>query len=556
MSVRANLMFAAALAAPALAWAQGPAVDPARLSEITRVLASDDFQGRAPGGPAEQKTTDYIAEQFKALGLQPAGDNGGWTQTVNLIRTRVTGTPALGFSTSAGALPLRQGEDAQVMTLRPVSEAKIAGAPVVFVGYGVHAPERGWDDFKGVDLKGKVAVFLIGDPDLEAKPGEPAHGKFGGAAATYYARWTYKYEEAAKRGAIAALIVHESLGAGYGWSTVKASNGEGYDIVRADPAKDKVLVQGWIQRPVAEDLFRRAGLDFEALKTAARSTAFKPVTLKDTRFDAQYGLQTERLVSRNVVARLPGSTHPDETILYAAHWDAYGVGAPDAQGRTIRAGAADDAIGVAAVIEAARVFKAGPPPARSILFAAWTAEERGLLGSEAYAEAAGPEKLGKMVANFTFDVLQTKGPSRDIVLVGAGQNELEDALAAAAANHGRVVTPDAKPERALFYRADHFSLAKRGVPVMLLMGLGGGADLLDGGRAAGDAWVADYTARCYHQPCDAWSPDWDLRGAAADVALTVEIGNDLANSRAWPDWKASSEFKPIRARTAGARKSP
>jgi len=554
MFARALLLFAVALTAPALTLAQTPSVDPARLSEITRVLASDEFQGRAPGGPAEQKTTDYIAGQFKALGLQPAGDAGGWTQTVHLIRTRVSGEPKLGFSTPGGALSLRQGEEAMVMTLRPVEQAQIAAAPVVFVGYGVHAPERGWDDFKGADLKGKVAVFLIGDPDLEAKAGEPVDGKFGGAAATYYARWTYKFEEAARRGAIAALIVHEPLGAGYGWSTVKASNGEGYDIVRADPAKDKVLVQGWIQRALAEQLFRHAGLDFEVLKTRARSPDFKPVVLKGTRFSARYAVRTERLISRNVIARLPGASHPDETILYAAHWDAYGVGVPDAQGRTIRAGAADDAIGVAAVIEAARIFKAEPPPDRSILFAAWTGEERGLLGSEAYAQAAGEERLGKMVANFTFDVLQTQGPARDIVLVGAGQNELEDALAAAAAQQGRVVTPDPKPERALFYRADHFSLAKRGVPVMLLMGLGGGADLIEGGRAAGEAWVADYTARCYHQPCDAWSPDWDLRGAAADVALTVELGRDLANSRRWPDWKADSEFKPIRARTAAARR--
>ncbi|MDG2530613.1 M20/M25/M40 family metallo-hydrolase [Caulobacter endophyticus] len=559
MSRRAALLLTAALALPVVAHAQdakvdsGP-IDPAKLSEITRVLASDEFLGRAPGGPAEQKTTDYIAGQFKALGLEPAGDVGSYTQKVPLVHTRIDGPVAMSFATAGGALTLAQGEQAQVMTLLPVDKVAIKDAPLVFVGYGVSAPERGWDDFKGADLKGKVAVFLISDPDLEAEAGEPAYGKFGGKAATYYARWTYKYEEAVRRGAVGALIVHETLGAGYGWSTVKASNGEGYDIVRPDPAKEKLQLQGWIQRDVAVDLFKRSGLDFEALKKAARDPSFKPVALKGAAFSAAYKVAHEPMVSHNVVAKLPGTTHADESIMYAAHWDAYGVGAPDAQGKTIRPGAADDAIGVAGVIEVARAFKQGPAPQRSIVFAAWTGEERGLLGSEYYAVKAGDAALGKMAANYTLDVLQTAGPAKDIVLVGAGQNELEQGLAKAAAAQGRTVTPDAKPERALFYRADHFSLAKRGVPVLLVMGLGGGADLLNGGRAAGDAWVADYTARCYHQPCDAWSADWDLRGAAQDVALVFEAGKAIANSRGWPDWNAGSEFKPVRAASAGARK--
>jgi Zn-dependent M28 family amino/carboxypeptidase len=544
------------LASAAVAQDSGP-IDPARLSDITRELASDRFAGRAPGGEGEAPTIEYISAQFKALGLEPAGDKGAWTQKVALVRTRINGPATLTVATKAGPLTLNQGEQSQVMTLRPVDKVKIDKAPLVFVGYGVAAPERKWDDFKGVDLKGKIAVFLIGDPDLEAAPGEPVAGKFGGSAATYYARWTYKYEEAVRRGAIGALIVHESLGAGYGWTTVKASNGEGYDIVRADPGAngkwDKLLMQGWIQRDVAVDLFKRSGLDFEALKRSARTAAFKPVALTGASLSADYAVSHQAMDSANVLARLPGAKHPDETVVYAAHWDAYGVGAPDAQGNTIRRGAADDAIGVAAVIEAARAFTQGPRPERSILFAAWTAEERGLLGSEYYANHP-TAPLGKTVANYTFDVLQTVGPARDVVLVGAGQNVLEDGLAAQAAKQGRTITPDAKPERALFYRADHFSLARRGVPVLLLMGLGGGADLIKGGRAAGDAWVADYTSRCYHQPCDAWSADWDLRGAAQDVALTYEAGKALANSRDWPDWKAGSEFKAIRAETAAERK--
>lgn len=554
MSKAAFLALASSLILASAAAAQdsGP-IDPARLSDITKALASDRFAGRAPGGEGEAPTIEYISGQFKALGLEPAGDNGGWTQKVALVRTRIDGPATLTVATKTGPVTLAQGEQSQVMTLRPVDKVKIDKAPLVFVGYGVTAPERKWDDFKGVDLKGKIVVFLIGDPDLEAAPGEPVAGKFGGSAATYYARWTYKYEEAVRRGAIGALIVHESLGAGYGWSTVKASNGEGYDIVRADPAKDKLLMQGWIQRDVAVDLFKRSGLDFEALKRAARTTAFKPVALTGASLSADYAVKHQAMDSANVLARLPGAKHPNESVVYAAHWDAYGVGAPDAQGNTIRRGAADDAIGVAGVIEVARAFTQGPRPERSILFAAWTAEERGLLGSEYYANHPSAP-LGKTVANYTFDVLQTVGPARDVVLVGAGQNVLEDGLAVQAAKQGRTITPDAKPERALFYRADHFSLARRGVPVLLMMGLGGGADLIKGGRAAGDAWVADYTSRCYHQPCDAWSPDWDLRGAAQDVALTYEAGKVLANSRDWPDWKPSSEFKAIRAETAAERK--
>jgi Zn-dependent M28 family amino/carboxypeptidase len=436
---------------------------------------------------------------------------------------------------------------------RPVDRITISKAPLVFIGYGVSAPERGWDDFKGVDLKGKVAVILINDPDFEAQPGDAVAGKFGGKAATYYARWSYKYEEAVRRGAIGALIVHETAGAAYPWTTVVASNGESYDVVREHPEAVRLLLQGWIQRDLAVDLFHRAGLDFEAEKVRARTAGFTPVTLKGASFSADYPLKVERLVSHNVLAEIPGTTHADESIMFSAHWDAFGIGPADASGDTVRHGAADDAIGVAGVLELARAFAAGPRPQRSLVFALWTAEERGLLGSEYYAEhPAFP--LAKTVANFTLDVLQTAGPSRDVVLVGAGQNSLETLLAAGAARQGRVVTPDAHPERALFFRADHFSVAKRGVPVLLLMGIGGGPDLVEGGREAGDRWVTEYTTKCYHQPCDNWSPAWDLRGAAADVDLLLYAGGELANSRLWPDWNEGSEFKAIRAQTASERK--
>jgi Zn-dependent M28 family amino/carboxypeptidase len=524
-----------------------------RLSDITRELASAPYFGRAPGGPGEQKTVDFIVAQFKALGLTPAGDKGGWTEEVPLWRYQTqpggTYTLAAGGKTKS----LHEQADLRIETQRPVERVVIRAAPIVFVGYGVTAPERGWDDFKGVDLKGKIALVLINDPDFEAAAGDAVAGKFGGKAATFYARWVYKYEEAVRRGALGVLIVHETAGAAYGWNTVVASNGESYDVVRPNPAKDKLLLQGWIQRPLAVELFKDAGLDFEAEKARAKTAAFRPVELKGASFSADYQNRFTELKSQNVLASIPGAKRPDESILYAAHWDAYGVDPADPTGKVIRPGAVDDAVGVAGVIETARAFKAGPAPDRTILFAAWTGEERGLLGSEYYAQRHEPD-LGKMVANYTYDVLQTAGPARDVVLVGSGQNELEAHLAQVAAKHQRTITPDPKPERALFYRADHFSVAKRGVPTVLFMGMSGGADLISGGRPAGEKWVEDYTARCYHQTCDIWAADQNYQGAADDVTLAFEAGRDLANSTRWPDWNPTSEFKPVRAKTAAARK--
>ncbi len=353
-------------------------------------------------------------------------------------------------------------------------------------------------------------------------PGEDAYGKFGGKAATYYARWTYKYEEAARRGAIAALIVHETEPAAYGWNTAIAPNGEGYDIVRADPAKEKLLLQSWLHRDAAVEILRGAGLDFEALKKSARSKAFQPIELRDATFAADFPLAHARIDSHNVLGKITGRRYPNESIMVGGHWDAYGSGEPDANGLRFRAGALDDAIGMAGAIEIARAFKQGPRPDRTIVFSAWTAEERGLLGSEYYADHPWLP-LETTVANFTMDVLQPNGLARDIVLVGAGQNELDSLLAQKAAGQGRVVTPDAKPERGLAFRADHFPFAKRGVPTLLLMGIGGGHDLVNGGREAGDRWVAEFTAKCYHQACDRWSATWDLRGAAQDVTLVYQM---------------------------------
>jgi Zn-dependent M28 family amino/carboxypeptidase len=546
------LLAAGSLASLAAMAATPSPISPARMTATVKTLASDAFEGRAPGTPGEEKTVEYLIHRFRALGLQPAGEHGGWTQQVPLVHNTAGPPTRLEVRVGGSIVPLIAGRDINPQTVRPVSQISIRDASMVFVGYGVAAPERDWDDFKGFDLHGKVAVFLVNDPDFEASPGEPVAGRFGGRAMTYYGRWTYKFEEAARRGAIAAMVIHETAGAGYGWNVVSSEVGGTYDIVRSADQAQAVLMQAWIARETAVNLFSKSGLDFEVLKRKARDPDFRPVELGDARFSIEMPVTTELVQSRNVLAKLPGTAHADEAILFGAHWDAFGIGAPDTQGQTIRRGANDDGLGIAGVVELARAFARGPRTERTLVFAAWTAEERGLLGSETYAVRP-LFALEKTVANLTIDILQTAGRARDVVLVGAGQNDLEDDLARAARAQGRTVTPDAKPERGLFYRADHFSLAKRGVPTLLLMALGGGEDLITGGRAAGDAWVADYTAHCYHEPCDAWSPNWDLRGAAEDVDLFYRIGYDLGNSRRWPQWRLTSEFKSIRDSSVDAR---
>lgn len=516
--------------------APGP-ISPERLSADVKTLASDAFEGRAPGTAGEKKTIDYLIAQLKAAGVQPGGADGGWTQPVPLIRTQLGQG-----SVTAGGAPLVMARDVYLSTVRPVARATVADAPMVFVGYGVHAPERGWDDFKGVDLRGKVAVILVNDPDFEAAAADDATGKFGDRRMTYYGRWTYKFEEAARRGAVAALIVHDTPGAGYGWSTVAAPGGENYDIAPAPVPR--VLLQGWLEGAAAQRLFAAAGLDLAAQRAAARRSTFRPVELRGQRFSADLPVTVERATSYNVLGRTPGRTRPDEVVMFGAHWDAYGVGKPDAEGRTVRPGANDDALGAAGLLELARAFGRGPRPERSLVFAFWTGEERGLLGSETYA-ARPLYPAASTVANLTLDILNTGGPSRDVLLVGQGQNSLEDMLTDAARAQGRTVTPETLPERGLFYRADQFPLAKRGVPTLLLMAISGAPDLRAGGREAGQRWLDGYM-RCYHQTCDAWTPDLDFRGAAEEVALVRTIAARLANGTDWPEWREGSEFKAVR----------
>lgn len=530
-----GLVLAAGLCATAVNAA--PPISPERLSQDVKVLASDEFEGRGPGTAGEAKTIPWLIAKLKSLGLQPGAANGSWTQPVPLVHTQITeGTM------TAGGTPLVQKQGIYVNTVRATDRVKIDNAPMVFVGYGVTAPERKWDDFKGVDLKGKVAVFLVNDPDFEAADAEPVAGVFGKRRMTYYGRWTYKYEEAARRGAIAALIVHDTPGAGYGWNTVVAPGGENYDIVRKDP-NERVLLQGWIEGDASKALFQRAGLDLAAMRIKARSADFTPVVLTGQGFSADLSVASNRVESVNVLGKLPGTKRANEVVMYGVHWDAFGQGVPDANGATVRPGANDDALGMAGLFEIARALKA-KPTARTNVFAFWTAEERGLLGSEAYAvNPVYPAK--NVVANITLDILNTGGKARDVMLVGDGQNDLQDDLVKAAGAQGRAVTPEALPERGLFYRADHFPLARRGVPTLLFMAISGAPDLVKGGRAAGEAWLKSYMA-CYHQTCDRWDPKMDFASAADDVALALTIGRDLANSDRWPAWKPDSEFFAIR----------
>jgi len=523
-------------------------IDAARLSEHVRVLASDEFEGRAPGTAGEDKTVAYLVDQFKQIGIQPGGVDGRWTQVVPMIHTRLEAPGSLQVNAAGQALALRQADDVEVSTVRAADALRIDRVPIAFVGFGVSAPERDWDDFGDFDLAGKIALFLVNDPDFAAEPGEPAAGRFGNRRMTYYGRWAYKFEEAARRGALGALVIHETEAAGYGWSVAAASPGENYALVNTGPS---LALQGWIHNDAAARVLAAVGLDLEQLRTRARDPGFQAFDLEGATFSADFEVSVEQIESRNVLGLLPGATHPDEVLMVSAHWDAYGQGTPDAEGRTVRPGANDDALGTAGVLELARVLQAGPALERSVVFALWTAEESGLVGSKAYADDP-VYPMHKTVANFTLDILQTAGLARDVILVGEGQSELEDDLARAAAAQGRVVTPESLPENGLFYRADHFSLARQGVPVLLIMAIAGGSDLVEGGRAAGDRWVADYVGNCYHQTCDAWDPDWNLAGAVQDIELFHMLLVELGNSRRWPEWKDGSEFKAIRRASMAA----
>ena len=540
-----------ALASTAFA-APDPHIDPARLSEHIKVLSSDAFEGRGPATPGETKAVAYITEQFKADGLQPGGDklkSGGrsWTQNVPLAQFDTKGPVTTTVKVNGDAESWKQGQEIAIRAAQTgATHISIKDAPVVFVGYGVSAPERKWDDFKGVDLHGKIALVLVNDPDYETGKGD-----FGGKAMTYYGRWTYKYEEAARQGALGFIVIHETGPASYGWNTVKNSNTNSvFDIIRKDPSKVHAPIEAWVQRDATVALFKKAGLDFEALKKEAQTRAFKPVTLPGVTFSTDFDVDAKKVVSHNVVGVLPGTKHPDERIIYTAHWDHLGVGQPDAKGDRIYNGAVDNASGVSGLIELGRAFAHAPRPERTVQFMAVTAEEKGLLGSEYYA--TNPlYPLATTVANINMDGAAVNGPARDISTSGDVGLTLQDDLIAVAKAHGRRFTPDARPEAGSFFRSDHFSFAKQGLPAL---SFGSGQDLVKGGVAAGKAASEAYTRDRYHQPADEFDPNWDLSGMAGDLTIAFDLGQQLANSREWPQWKAGSEFKAMRDKTAAQRK--
>ena len=531
------------LVVPPVLAADAPVITPAGIARHVEVLASDAFEGRAPATPGEDKTVTYLAEQFARAGAKP-GANGGWFQDVPMVTQTVDPKVALTISGAAAPITLAYGSDMVVWSKRVRPQVTVNNAGLVFVGYGISAPEWGWDDYAGVDVRGKTVVILVNDPGY-------ATGDvrlFNGKAMTYYGRWTYKFEEAARRGAAAALIVHQTAPAAYPWGVVTTSwTGPQRDVARADDGMDRVAAEGWLTEAASRRLFQAAGLDFDALVKAAATRGFKAVPMASLALSATLDNQIARANSRNVVALVPGRKHADEYVLFTAHWDHLGRCTPDATGDDICNGAVDNATGTAALIELAGAF-AKAKPERSVLLLAVTGEESGLLGSTFYA--ANPiYPLARTVAGINMDALSTIGRTHDVVVVGHGKSGLETILQQWAARQGRVVVPEATPENGAFYRSDHFPFAKAGVPMLYAEG---GIDVVGKGIEWGKAQVDRYVADHYHQPSDQYSPDMDLSGAAEDVQLLFNVGAAIANSRDWPEWLPSAEFAAARAASRAA----
>ncbi|ANI76754.1 M28 family metallopeptidase [Sphingobium sp. EP60837] len=528
----------AAVAAPAEIT---PSID--TMKEVVKEISSDPYEGRAPGTVGEEKTLAYLVQRFEALGLKP-GNKGSWFQDVPLVELAAKNVSPLRFTGGKAPLSLDYGSQMVVATYRTTQpHIELKDSPVVFVGYGINAPEKKWNDYGGVNVRGKTVIILVNDPDYQTPT---LRGPFGGRAMTYYGRWTYKFEEAARQGAAAAIIVHDTMPAAYGWNVVQSSwTGAQHVADSANGNADQSAAIGWMQKDKAAALMASAGLNLDALSAAAKKRGFKAVPLKGIKASLSFDNIIRKHSSKNVVALLPGKTRPNEYVLYAAHWDHLGrcEAAPD--GDDICNGAIDNATGTAALIALAEAnVKAGPTD-RSQVFLAVTAEESGLLGSAYYGNHP-VFPLGQTVGGVNMDALSMAGLARNVVVIGKAKSQLDAYLDRALAAQKRVASLEPTPEKGFYYRSDHFSFAKHGVPMLYFEG---GQDLVKGGTAAGAAAAKDYEEHRYHGPKDEYDPKWDWSGVKADLKLYYDVGRALANTTDWPNWVPGDEFRSIRDRS-------
>ncbi|WP_285712345.1 M28 family metallopeptidase [Erythrobacter oryzae] len=520
-----------------------PEVEPGQIAEgtmkdVTRALSSDAFEGRAPGSAGEEKTIAFLTERFKAAGLQP-GNGDSWVQEVPLVEITGKDFAPLGITGKGAGFSFEYGKDWVGATYREEAQTTLKDSELVFVGYGINAPEKGWNDYAGLDVKGKTVVILVNDPDWQTAGLE---GPFGGKAMTYYGRWTYKYEEAARQGAAGALIVHQTAPAAYGWNVVQSSwSGPQAYAQRGKDAGPLTQMNGWVTEDAARAVLKAAGQDLDALTKAAQAKGFKAVPL-GMKLSTSFRNDVRSFLSHNVIGILPGSEKPDEYVLHTAHWDHLGRCTPAPDGDDICNGAVDNATGTAALVALAEAHAKAGAPRRSLVFLAVTAEESGLLGATYYAQNP-VFPLAQTVGGVNMDALSMAGPAKDVTVIGGGKSQLDAFLDTALKAAGRVATPDAKPEAGYYYRSDHFAFAKLGVPMIYVEG---GEDLVTGGREAGAAAAADYTEKRYHGPKDEFDESWDWSGVMTDLQLYYRLGRMMAMSSSWPNWNDGDEFRGIR----------
>jgi Zn-dependent M28 family amino/carboxypeptidase len=524
-----------------------PELSEATMKDITKELSSDAYEGRSPGSGGEEKTVALLIEKYKAAGLEP-GNGTSWTQDVPLVEITAKNASPLAFTGKNGkAMSFKYGTDYVIGSYRETPKTEIKDSDVVFVGYGINAPEKGWNDYAGLDVKGKTVLILVNDPDFGT---ESLEGPFGGKAMTYYGRWTYKYEEAARQGAAAALIIHDEAPAAYGWSVVNSSwTGPQFLAQSKDGGASQTQGNGWVQKDVARQLFTAAGQDMDKAMAAAKVKGFKAIDL-GLKSSVSFDNDISKKMSKNVVGIMKGAKRPDEYVLYTAHWDHLGRCTPAPDGDDICNGAIDNATGTAALVALAEGFKKDGAPDRSVVFLAVTAEESGLLGSKYYAENP-IYPLAKTAGGVNMDAFSMTGPAKNLTVVGMGKSDLDLYLNAAAKAENRTPEREPTPEKGFYYRSDHFSFAKLGVPMVYFEG---GEDLVTGGREAGAKAAEDYTKNAYHGPKDEFKDDWDWGGVMADLKLYYRVGRMLAMTEAWPNWVEGDEFRAIRDKSRNSAK--